>query len=165
MFILGSGEEIWKDVVGYEGIYGVSDYERVRRTATGRMLKQRLDLRGCPRVNLYLRGKRTTRRVSTLVADAFLPAKCSTDEIVRHLNGNPADNRVCNLARGTQKENMADAIRHGTFHAKLTDDDVREIRRLYATGKFSQQELARLFGVSQRMIGFIVRRKSWKHTV
>jgi len=50
---------------------------------------------------------------------------------------------------------------HG--QAKLTRDDVIEIRRLYATGEHTQAELAEMFGVSQRHISNIVRRKHWKH--
>jgi hypothetical protein len=107
-----------------------------------------------------------------LVADAFLPAKCPTDTVVRHLNDDSSDNRAVNLARGTQKDNMADSIRNGTlqrggshYRAKLTDDKIREIRHLDATGKFSQQELGLRFGVTFQMISLIVLRKSWKHVL
>jgi DNA invertase Pin-like site-specific DNA recombinase len=49
--------------------------------------------------------------------------------------------------------------------AKLTEDDVREIRRLYATGNFTQRELALEFGIARSAIGKIVRRQAWKHVV
>jgi hypothetical protein len=109
--------------------------------------------------------------VAHLVADAFLPAKGPTDEVLRHLNDDPADNRPCNLAWGTYSDNLNDAVRNGRLHpkgeshyrAKLTEDDVREIRRLYATGNFSYQELALKFGVVKTTIIDIVRRKTWKH--
>lgn len=44
---------------------------------------------------------------------------------------------------------------------KLDWDKVREIRRLYAIGDYSQRELAREFKVSQPMVGLIVRGKTW----
>jgi hypothetical protein len=71
-------------------------------------------------------------------------------------------------------DNAQDAIRNGVFHpprgsahgrAKLTEDNVREIRQLYATGNYSQLELGLRFGVSKHTISLIVRRKIWKHVV
>lgn len=47
--------------------------------------------------------------------------------------------------------------------AKLTEDVVREIRRLYATGEYSYRELGDLYGVSRDTIGDVVTRKSWYH--
>lgn len=47
--------------------------------------------------------------------------------------------------------------------AKLTGPIVREIRQLYATGKWTQKELGRKFGVNQPTISTIIRRKTWAH--
>jgi 16S rRNA U516 pseudouridylate synthase RsuA-like enzyme len=107
------------------------------------------------------------------VAAAFLPQKSSTDQVLRHLNDNPTDNRVENLAWGTYSDNLNDAIRNGRSHpkgeshcrAKLTEDNVREIRRLYATGEFTLKELAMRFGVHFSGIAKIVTRSTWKHVV
>jgi len=175
--------ETWRPIAGFERAYEICCDRRVRRVAAasgtwpGRILKQRLDPDGRPYVWLYLHGKRTTHRVSHLVADAFLPPKSPTDQVLRHLNDDPTDNRIENLAWGTYSDNMADAIRNGKHkpppihmgeansHAKLTEDQVREIRRLYATGNFTQQELALEFGVTRQTVSYIVRRKIWKHVV
>jgi len=171
-------QEEWRDVVGYERIYGISDWARVRRIAggrgarAGRILKQRTDPNGYLYVILCLHGKRTTHRVHHLMANAFLAPKSSTDQVLRHLNDDPADNRIENLAWGTYSDNMADSVRNGTafvakgsanYNAKLHDDKVREIRRLYATGEFTLHELGLRFGVSDRTISKIVRRQTWKH--
>lgn len=58
-----------------------------------------------------------------------------------------------------------DEIRRGTAvgNAKLNDDIVREIRRLYATGAWTQEALGRKFGVGQATISLIVNRKMWTH--
>lgn len=45
--------------------------------------------------------------------------------------------------------------------AKLTEDDVKEIRELYTI--MTQQELAEMFGVSRPTIGDIVNNRTWKH--
>jgi len=168
--------EMWRPVVRYEGTYGVSDGLRICRIAggqgarAGRILKQSLDSHGCPQVNLCLCGKPTKFLVAHLVADAFLPPKSSADQVLRHLNDDPTDNRVENLAWGTYRDNAQDSIHNGTFQrgsahylSRLTEDDVREIRRLYATGEFTQRELALRFGVNNATICRIVLRKTWKH--
>lgn len=49
--------------------------------------------------------------------------------------------------------------------SKLIEDDVREIRRLYATGAWTQAALGRKFGVSGQLISYIVHRKIWKHVL
>ncbi len=58
-----------------------------------------------------------------------------------------------------------DRVIRGERHvnAKLTEDDVREIRRLYAAGIAKQQGLAERFGVSQVKVSQILLRKSWRH--
>lgn len=48
-------------------------------------------------------------------------------------------------------------------NAKLTEDTVREIRHLYATGSFTQQMLVDSFGVSCCAISRIIARRTWKH--
>lgn len=53
---------------------------------------------------------------------------------------------------------------HGESHyrAKLTEDDIVNIRKLYASGAFDQPALARKFGVAQSGISRIIHRKIWK---
>ena len=87
----------------------------------------------------------------------------------RHLDGNPANNHIDNLAWGTKAENAADKVRHGTAAigrrhgmAKLTEDDVREIRLRKAAGD-SSVTLALAFGVSSATIDGIVARRTWRH--
>lgn len=47
--------------------------------------------------------------------------------------------------------------------AKLTAAQVREIRELYATGRYSQRALAQQFGVGQNCVCDVVNRKTWRH--
>jgi hypothetical protein len=56
-----------------------------------------------------------------LVAEAFIGPRPTPTTEIRHLNGNPGDNRPANLRYGTRAENAEDSKRHGThFHAGLT---------------------------------------------
>lgn len=105
--------------------------------------------------------------VHRLVAAAFIG---ESDMDVRHLDGNKLNNRVENLTYGNDTQNRDDEVRLGRtvngsrgHIAKLTDAHVGSIRRAYASGLFTQAELASKFGVSDATIGAIVRREIWKH--
>jgi hypothetical protein len=109
--------EAWKPVPGYEDNYWISDCGRLmsipRATTSGGLLKLRTDRFGYHLATLTLNGDQRIFRIHQLVIRAFdrepLPG-----EIVRHLNGDPADNRWPeNICWGTMKENSADMVRHG----------------------------------------------------
>jgi len=78
------------------------------------------------------------------------------------------------LFLGSHGDNMRDCIRKGRlkpglvygephYRAVLTENDVRAIRRKYATGRFRKTDLARKYGVSRTQITRIVSRLAWKH--
>lgn len=120
--------ESWAPVVGYEGFYEVSNLGRVRsvekrvRTARGTRLRPSVvrklsaNPRGYLTVNLS-RGEAgsRTQHVHTLVLSAFVGPRPEGME-ARHLDGNPANNSIANLAWGTHSENNLDRVRHGTHH-------------------------------------------------
>jgi hypothetical protein len=104
-------------------------------------------------------------KVATMVCLAFHGPRPEGHQVA-HLNGNSLDNRAENLAWKTCKDNHADKVAHGTMvrgsrHAlaKLTDDQVREIRKL--AGTVPQTELARRYGIGQPLVSRIVRREKW----
>lgn len=91
--------------------------------------------------------------------------------VVRHLDGNHLNNALENLAYGTVQENVDDAFSHIGNYAEgerngmavLTENDVLEIRRLYAEGK-TPTEIAKNYpGITPEAIGIAARRKSWRH--
>ncbi len=119
--------EDWRPVVGAEGFYEVSNIGNVRtvprilmrrngrpQTVRARIRSQYNSTFGYKetRVGTSGTGIRTVR-VHVLVAEAFIGPRPEGSEC-RHLNGNPADNRVSNLAWGTRSENNRDAVAHGT---------------------------------------------------
>jgi len=87
--------------------------------------------------------------------------------VVRHSCDNPLCCNPSHLSIGTQRENMQEAGERGRMvrgvqHklAKFSEEDVLEIRRLWAAGS-TQVELADLYGVNQSTISMIVRGKNW----
>ncbi len=106
-------------------------------------------------------------RVHTAVLLAFVGPKPTGME-GRHINGDSADNRASNLVWSTHSVNVADKELHGTLlrgvdvgTAKLTEDDVRAMRRAWPATSFSA--LARRFGVSKSTAGAAVAGKTWAH--
>lgn len=114
--------ERWLPVPGYD-FYEVSDFGCVRSVRHwtpqghrgGRTLKASLTSAGRPAVTLVQDGKRT-RMIHQLVAYAFL-GPCPEGQEVRHLDGDPLNNVLDNLAYGTRSQNQFDAVLHGT-HSK-----------------------------------------------
>lgn len=105
--------ERWATVSDFPN-YEVSDRGRVRSLARhpGRVLAAGPDGGGYPHVQLHRDGTSRTLRVHVLVAAAFHGPRPEGLE-VRHLDGDPTNNRPENLAYGTHSENMQDRTRHG----------------------------------------------------
>lgn len=122
--------EVWKPVLGYEDVYEVSSHGNVR-------VLTRIDARGWRRkagmlspwprskghylcVTLCLGATEIKRYVHELVLEAFDKPRPEPHYQVRHLDGNPLNNRLTNLAWGTPLENAQDRIRHGRSKRPLS---------------------------------------------
>lgn len=93
--------ENWKVVVGYEGLYEVSDLGRVRslnynKTGVIQVMKHKVNKLGYQSVHLSKEGKAKTLYVHRLVAQAFIPNPDNLPE-VNHKDENPSNNRVENI--------------------------------------------------------------------
>lgn len=89
--------------------------------------------------------------------------------VCRHLDGDPSNNDLRNLAFGTPGDNIEDARRHGTLaigsrhgRSKLTEADIPIIRQLRRDG-LEYEEIGRRFGVRPTVASKIFRRKAWAH--
>ena len=114
-------KEIWKDVLGYEGLYQVNNYGNVKslsRTITkgnityvtkDKLLKQSVDSVGYPYVNLSDYKKQKTFRVHQLVAVAFLNHTPDKHKglVIDHIDRNKLNNMTTNLQLITNKKNTS----------------------------------------------------------
>lgn len=138
-----SGEE-WRAVVGYEGLYEISSFGRVRslpRTVNrgGRAMQiaglpMRLKTNRCGYlyVNISKGGKQIAIGVHRLVADAFIPNPEGKPE-VNHLDNDTGNPMVDNLAWATRAENMAHAASQVRLRGHLTSEDIQAIRTRWPT--------------------------------
>jgi len=118
--------EIWRPVVGYDGLYEVSNMGRVkslprerpgRPTRRGeRLLKPRVRRHGYLSVRLYDSPKSSQNlTIHRLVLSAFM-GPCPHGHEGCHRDGDPQNNRAENLYWGTRSQNMLDVTRHGRNH-------------------------------------------------
>jgi hypothetical protein len=164
--------EIWRPVVGYEGLYEVSNLGRVRsafRCGTrGCILKQkRVGNGNYLTVGLSKHHHQTFIPVHRLVCEAWHGPPPFENARVLHWDDNKDNNIPNNLRWGTSMENADDAKRNnrsprGENHgrAKVSREDVEQIRLLHKQG-VSQLELAGRYNIGSSAVSNIVNRKTW----
>lgn len=173
--------EFWLPVRGYEGLYQVSNLGRVRslreirggmnrRRTTPRVLTQHTRGR-YPFVSLSREGRGRSCSTHVLVADAFLGPR-PDGMVTRHLDGNASNPTLLNLAYGTQGENEADKIAHGTrlcgeqaSGARLSNALVHDILAEYRPGSLTcgAPALARRYGVHAATVRCVIVGITWRH--
>lgn len=115
--------EIWKDITGYEGLYQISNYGRVKsmnynHTGKERILKNYKDKDGYLVVHLYKDGKRKTFKVHRLTLTTFNPVSNMESLTVDHISMDKTDNRLSNLRYATKKEQIYFDEQDWKTHAK-----------------------------------------------
>jgi len=106
--------EEWRDIVGFEGLYQVSNEGRVKRISQNKpakLLNTRHNI-----VSLSKKNSRKTFKIDFLVGIAFLP-KAPMMECLKHKNGNEKDNRADNLEweNKTMQEKVSELIIKSKF--------------------------------------------------
>lgn len=121
-------KEVWKDIVGYEGLYQVSNLGRVKSLARkmkvtnpereyikeGRIVSFTY-LRGYPVVNFHIDKKRKCFKIHRLVAIAFVPNPLGLSQ-VNHKDHNKTNNQETNLEWVSNRENCT----HKFFQKKVS---------------------------------------------
>lgn len=171
-------EEVWKDIIGYEGYYQASNLGRIRSLdryityvngrvdlVRGQIKALRVRKDGYLTLNLCKDCKKKTHSVSVLVYEAF-KGKRTKGMHVCHNDSNPLNNKLDNLREDTPAGNFFDKIANGTTARgerqgahKLSVSQVMSIR----SDPRPQRIIAAEYGVSQGHISRIKRRAEWRH--
>jgi DNA-binding transcriptional regulator YiaG len=160
-------DEEWMPVIGYSE-YKISNKGRIkgeRRASFGSKSSS-----GYRRACIWNGEKHVFVMIHRLVAIMFLGFQDGKE--INHKDGNKENNRLENLEWVTRSGNSQHAYANNlrTAHpvlgekhyaAKLTEDQVREIRK----STLSQTKLAKQYNISSSVIQKIKERKSWKHVI
>lgn len=157
-----------KVIDGYEN-YAVSDDGRVYSKAKGLWTEKTRSLaqNGYYAVWLYKNNEPKYAYVHHLVLSAFDGPKPKGKEAL-HIDGVRTNNHKNNLRWGSRKENVADAMKHGTFTtgtrnggAKLSYEDVRDIRGMWDQG-YSVKGIMNIHHVSDTTIRRVLNKETYK---
>ena len=167
--------EQWKDIDGFKNKYRISDSGRVEIknyknkgfSSFASILPGR---DGYCRVYLN-NGKSQAFLVHRLVAIYFLDKPDIEDrKQVNHIDGDKSNNNSKNLEWVNGYENVAHAKRIGLltnvselhYSAKLTNEEVKIVRKMLKTGKITQKKISDIFGVTPMAISNMVNGKTWR---
>ena len=156
--------EEWKDIVGFEDLFQVSDFGRIYSKRSSRLLKQHKAKSGYMQVATKIKGVDKCFKVHREVAKAFLEepkgdsleySKRSSYGVaeVNHIDGDKSNNHKANLEWSSSSENQSHyhkeiATEDSNMSRRkklsvMTDDEVIAIRKMYATG-LSERLMKRL---------------------
>lgn len=166
--------EVWKDVVGYEGLYQISNLGNIKsfkRYKEGKILNPKSDKDGYKEIGIRdFNGDRKFKRVHRLVAECFLENP-NNYEYINHKDNNPANNVVSNLEWCTIEYNNKYRFEHGNAchkgskspRASITEEIAIQIYTLGLSGKYTESELAKMFNTTRSVVNKIRLNISWTH--
>jgi len=149
-------EELWRDVVGYEGLYQVSNYGNVRQlefttNINGKSYTRHEKIKKLTQVGNYYKvgltdacGKNKLFLVHRLVAEAFIPNDDESKDCVNHKDENGLNNQVDNLEwctrtyndnYGTRNRRLSESGKK--WHEEHKDEFVKRCKKYAKSGKDS----------------------------
>lgn len=149
-------KEIWKDVIGYEGLYQISSLGRLKSNRYGRMIKGNINSYGYLRTILSDRNGNIKRvLIHRLVAEAFIPNTDNKPQ-VNHRDENKLNNAVDNLEWVTCKENInwGTSLQKRAKTQRLSQSNKKTVLQYDKNGVFinkyiSIRDAARVLGIDR----------------
>lgn len=129
-----------------------------------KLISKFINKKGYVKVSINKDNVINTFQIHRLVAEAFVPNPFNKPQ-VNHIDGNKQNNNYTNLEWVTNQENQIHAIKNKLYvpqfnekanSAKLTNLQVRKIRELFITRHYTFKQLAKMYGVSDTAISYIV---------
>lgn len=157
--------EKWKEVVGYEGLYLISNFGRMYSVRSSKIMKTPIHkVKGYYYVSLTdINSKVRVAFIHVLVTEAFI-GKRPEGKLVGHIDQNKLNNYVGNLEYCTSAKNIQDAAEfhcHKREHYKLNWIMVNEMRSLFLEG-YSISELEHKYRISNSMAYKVCHNTKWK---
>ena len=135
-------KEVWKDIVGYEGLYQVSNLGRIKaiRNDADKILTAQKKQSGYIGCSLSKNGVVKHYKVHRLVAEAFIP-NIENKPQINHINGIKTDNNVYNLEWCTARENINHSFRAGLSKGRRDGENKlsKKVRQYSLNGAFIKE--------------------------
>ena len=163
-------KEIWRDVVGYEDWYKISNLGRVWHKKNKYYVSISSPKGSYKMLRLTTDEGSKVKRLHRLLAKAFIPNP-NNKECINHKDGNKLNNDLSNLEWISRGDNIRHAFDIGlvdnsgenSHNSKLKDDIVLEMRNAYNLGCFSFAELGSAYGVTRSVAWKAVSGHTWSH--
>jgi hypothetical protein len=176
-------EEIWKDVVGYEYYFKVSESGKIFNKRSGRELSTIVGKTGYRCFTTRLNGRQSKAlvlKVHILVCEAFHGPRPNDIQIYAlHWDDDKLNNHYNNLRWGSRSENAKDSVRNGKYsnnyqtgedvkNSKLTEQAVLDILENFENilvGNKSRkiEHFMRKYNVSRSTVRGVLEGRRWRH--
>lgn len=125
-------KEIWKDIVGYEGLYQISNFGNIRSkklNKQGRLLSPFISNSGYYAIVLDIKKRDfKLNYIHRLVATAFI-TNINNLEQVNHIDGNKLNNNVSNLEWCSRSDNIKHAIKKGLITKESVNERITKMNK------------------------------------
>jgi hypothetical protein len=155
--------EEWRDVVGYEGKYLVSNIGNIKSVKRDKILTPKKNHDGYLRIQLWKNNKAVFVSIHRLVAESFIPNH-ENKPFVNHIDGTKNNNLVENLEWVTQSENVRHAWNNGFCGGSINGKHSKAVDQYDLNGNYintypSTMEVERQLGIPHSQISNVCKKK------